>query len=109
MTNYKIEKKPIFWKVIVMCGAYSDYSEDFYVIAANSKEEAQVFFKQYWDESNTDCLVFENGEKFISTSMRQKLEKCGREINWDTEYGDAVYVSISILEVIHIQKLNSKK
>lgn len=109
MANYKIEKKPIFWKVIVMRGAYSDYSEDSYVIAANSPEEAQTFFKQYWDESNTDCLVFENGEKFISTSMRQKLEKCGGEIDWDTAYGDAVDVSISMLEVIHIQKLNSKK
>ncbi len=109
MTNYKIEKKPIFWKVIVMRGAYSDYSEDFYVIAANSPEEAQVFFKQYWDESNTGCLVFENGEKFISTNMKQKLEEYGREINWDTSYGDAVDVSISMLEVIHIQKLNSNK
>jgi hypothetical protein len=105
MKNYKIEKKPIFWNVVLSNGAYSDYSETHYCIAANSPEEAQYLFKLFWQELNKEekqyyaGLVFENGEKFNPT------EKSDEEMDWDTSYGGAQDVSIFMLEVIHIQRL----
>lgn len=119
MKSYKIEKKPIFWNVVLSHGSYSDYEEEHYCIAANSKEEAQLFFKQYWDEAHKNvkkekeynecyapCLVFEDDEKYIPSSRTKKSNK---EIDWSTDYGDANDVRISMLGVIHIQKLNSNK
>jgi hypothetical protein len=46
-----------------------------------------------------------------SEEMKRRKEEHGvdEEINWDTGYGDASYVSISMLTVIHMQRLNSNK
>jgi hypothetical protein len=112
--DYKIEAKPNFWEVTLESGAYSDWTIETLCFSANSPIEAWDCLCRYlesiYDKDSFDsveAIVLDKSEKRYAVKAwldsRADWEK-DKGINWDTYYGNAKLVKISMLKVIHFQR-----
>ena len=98
--NYKVETKGSLWEVSLEHGCYSDWDIEYYIFSGNSEEEVWEFIKIWASQGGVQDdwaygLVW-NNRKF---QFREEEEE---EMNWDTDYGDALKVKIHRANVIYV-------
>lgn len=98
--KYKVESKGSLWQVEISSGAYSDYRTNFYVFAGNSEEEIWEYIKIWAKEEGSYPALIWKGNKF--EGKRRDYWDEDREINWETDYGDASDVDIKRLDVVYV-------
>lgn len=111
--EYKIEMKPSWWHVTLMCGCYSDYREHQLFFAANDEWEVWNFLQRYMDdvakedvnlwglkENGTTLAMKWNDEKYLSVKFTGDRDG----VDWEP-YDDGIStVTIKRLHVIHFRK-----
>lgn len=109
--NYKIEKRPTIWQVVLESGEYSDYSVEYLHFRANSPEEAWLMLCEYKDSLRANYIFAMTwGDKKYAHSDKRKEILSGKDdwkdkINWDTNYGDACRVKIEMFGLICFSRL----
>ena len=119
MKNYKIEKRPTIWQVILSSGDDGfDYNETHLHFMANSQEDAWEMLKEYFedvvnpkDEYKKKAIYWESMNKKWAIPTWRKRILSGKEydsfVNWDTCYGHAYKVEIKMLDLIIFSRLKN--
>lgn len=112
--DYKIEAKPMFWRLSMATGCYSDVSWDYLVVAANSPEEAWEFALAYWKD-NFDKLpeekkihIYEDTKcrfKWRERKVAFDPEGQGLSFDWTSSFDGIWGVEIEMLKVLHVNSL----
>ncbi len=102
--DYKIEVKPTFWAVSLETGCYSDWSIEYLFFSANDENEVWNFLCRYYEDQHSGSEWGQRALVWNDKKYAVQKVKTQREINWETDYGDAQFVKIERLKVIHFQK-----
>ena len=107
--NYKVEAKGSLFEVSFEYGCYSDWSIEYRLFSGNSEEEVWEFIKIWAFQNDSQDSVDKwhygliwNNRKFQFKKMEDWKEEVGEEMDWDTEYGDALKVKIRRANVIYV-------
>ncbi len=103
--DYKVEAKGSLFEVSFEKGCYSDWDIKYRLFSGNSEEEVWEFIKIWASQGGINkyrCGLVWNDRKFQFKEIEDWRKETEEEMDWDTEYGDALKVNIHRANVIYV-------